>query len=231
MPDKEGLRAQRRSAGCNSNGAARVRSRVPTMVSAKSWSAQHRLREITSREITHRDDAGLVGGRPRRGAGTDHSAAAAMARPGPIAGGADRHAADRADPPYGARERDSLCQSPATGSDLSRSQFVSGRRGRIFSARKRPLPSQPMGTWQKFVITGCVTICNTSRNTRGRRRPARADDHATCCIWSALQASSTSSRSAGSGSTLTAPRNVRTKSEPPRKPLYDSQGAFTGGLP
>ena len=35
----------------------------------------------------------------------------------------------------------------------------------------------------------------------------------------------------GSGSTLTAPRNVRTKSEPPRKPLYDSQGAFTGGLP
>ncbi len=40
------------------------------MVSAKSWSAQHRLCEITSREITHRDDVGLVGGKPRRGAGT-----------------------------------------------------------------------------------------------------------------------------------------------------------------
>jgi len=35
-------------------------------------------------------------------------------------------------------------------------------------------------------------------------------DHAACGIRSALQASSTSSRSAGSGSTLTAPRNVRT---------------------
>ena len=53
-----------------------------------------------------------------------------------MAGGADRLAADRADPPYGARARDSLCQSPATGSDLSRSQFVSGRAGRIFPAQE-----------------------------------------------------------------------------------------------
>jgi hypothetical protein len=39
-------------------------------------------------------------------------------------------------PPYGARGRDSLCQSRATRSDLSRSQFVPSRTGRIFPAQE-----------------------------------------------------------------------------------------------
>src|SRR3954466_10290064 len=60
---------------------------------------------------------------------------------GPFAGGADRLPRTGRTPLYGARERDSLCLSPATGSDLSRShlsrsQFISGRTGRIFPAQK-----------------------------------------------------------------------------------------------
>jgi hypothetical protein len=41
------------------------------------------------------------------------------------------------------------------------------------------------------VIAGCVTICNTSRNTRAGEGwwSAQVDavDHAACCIWSAMR--------------------------------------------
>jgi hypothetical protein len=95
-----------------------------------------------------------VGGRPRRGADTDHSAAAAMARPGPMAAGADRVAANphtplmeragetpypsRAQPDQIYRDRNSLPAEPA-GYSLP---------------GKRPLPSQTTGTWQKFCDRG-----------------------------------------------------------------------------
>jgi hypothetical protein len=59
---------------------------------------------------------------------------------------------------------------------------------------------------RKSVIAGGVTTCNTSHNTRGGdgRWSARADavDHAACCIWPSLQASSASSSSTGAPARL-----------------------------
>ena len=49
---------------------------------------------VTSREITKRDGTG-------RGRRLTHVVALALAGAGPMAGGADRPAADRGDPPYG----------------------------------------------------------------------------------------------------------------------------------
>jgi hypothetical protein len=78
-------------------------------------------------------------------------------------------------PPIRIARRDSLILSRATGSDLSRSQFISGRAGRIFPARKRPLPSQPTGTWQKICDRGRALAKSgvASHRHRDQQRPGR----------------------------------------------------------
>jgi hypothetical protein len=134
MPGKEGLRAQRRSAGCNSDGAARARSRY------RRWRATGRGRlsidcAVMSREITTHDDAGRVG--------ADHIVALALALRAAGDGGAGpmgrQHRSPSSEPagsPYDARGRDSSCLSRATGSDLSRSQFAPGRSPSNIPGRK-----------------------------------------------------------------------------------------------
>jgi hypothetical protein len=152
MPGKEGLRAQRRSAGCNSDGAARARSRY------RRWRATGRGRlsidcAVMSREITTHDDAGRVG--------ADHIVALALALRAAGDGGAGpmgrQHRSPSSEPagsPYDARGRDSSCLSHATGADFSRSQFASGRTRQISPSTKRPLLERwvPSG---KFVIAAC----------------------------------------------------------------------------
>jgi hypothetical protein len=71
---------------------------------------------------------------PSPGAAANHVVALAPA--GPMGRTRRPHPANRVDPPYDARERDSLNQSRATGADLSRSQLAPGGAGRIFPARE-----------------------------------------------------------------------------------------------
>jgi hypothetical protein len=55
-------------------------------------------------------------------------------------------------PPYAERALGLLCQSRATGSNLSRLQFISGGAGRIFPAWKTAPSFSTDSTGQKFVI-------------------------------------------------------------------------------
>jgi hypothetical protein len=55
---------------------------------------------------------------PSPDATADHIVALALGGAGPFAGSIGRHPANRGDPPYDARERDSSNQSRATGSDF-----------------------------------------------------------------------------------------------------------------
>src|SRR4051812_4299482 len=60
--------------------------------------------------------------------------------------------ADRADPPYGARGRDSLCLSRTTRADLSRSPLFPADRRQTSPAGKPHLTAGSMGTYAEFVI-------------------------------------------------------------------------------
>jgi hypothetical protein len=80
-----------------------------------------------------------------------------LAGAGPMAGGADRHAADRGDPPYAARERDSSYLPRATRPDFwdrfgfRQSRPVTPRPGNSPFLFERRVPAR------KFVIAvaGC----------------------------------------------------------------------------
>jgi hypothetical protein len=70
------------------------------------------------------------------GSAAGHDVALALAGAGPMGWQHRSRPADRGDPPYDARGRDSLNQSPTTGSDFPRSQFAPSRADRIFPAQK-----------------------------------------------------------------------------------------------
>jgi hypothetical protein len=149
MPGKEGLRAQRRSAGCNSDGAARARSRY------RRWRATGRGRlsidcAVMSREITTHDDAGRVG--------ADHIVALALALRAAGDGGAGpmgrQHRSPSSEPagsPYDARAG-LLMSVTRNRIRFFEIAFVSSRSRQISSPTKRPLTAGSTGTYAEFVI-------------------------------------------------------------------------------
>jgi hypothetical protein len=110
---------------------------APTTPSGPSWSAGSTVQPRTVRSRSVMALAARCGGRPRRGGSGSHGRQHRS------------HPTDRVDPLYGSRGRDSSYPSRTTGSDLSRSQFVSGEIGRIFPARKHPLLPRTTGTGQE----------------------------------------------------------------------------------
>ena len=100
--------------------------------------------------VTNRDGAGQV----RRLISSRRWRAPAVSRRRKVGAGRSgshgrRHRSPCSEPPhtpYGARGRDSLCLSHATGSNLSLSQFISGRPGRIFPAEETA-PSYSTDSW------------------------------------------------------------------------------------
>jgi len=198
MPGKEGLRAQRRSAGCNSDGAARARSRY------RRWRATGRGRlsidcAVMSREITTHDDAGRVG--------ADHIVALALALLVALAlallvalalalraagdGGAGpmgrQHRSPSSEPagsPYDARGRDSSCLSRATESNLSRSPSFPAARRQTSPAGKPHLTAGSTGTYAEFVIAACRRRVLETPMRPAQPRAVREAVSAGC-LWSA----------------------------------------------
>jgi hypothetical protein len=182
MPGKEGLRAQRRSAGCNSDGAARARSRY------RRWRATGRGRlsidcAVMSREITTHDDAGRVG--------ADHIVALALALRAAGDGGAGpmgrQHRSPSSEPagsPYDARGRDSSCLSRATESNLSRSPSFPAARRQTSPAGKPHLTAGSTGTYAEFVIAACRRRVLETPMRPAQPRAVREAVSAGC-LWSA----------------------------------------------
>jgi hypothetical protein len=118
-------------------GRTQDRCRGECRVMGTDDTADHRGRQVRSSTVTRRGILkrdGTGGGRRLipswrwrwrwPGAGAGQGGSHGMLRRSPCS--------EPPHPPYGTRERDSLCQSRATGSDLSRSQFIAGGAGRIF---------------------------------------------------------------------------------------------------
>jgi hypothetical protein len=97
------------------------------------------------------------------GLAADHVGALALTGAGPMAGGADRHAADRVDPPYDARGRDSLNLPRAIRPDLSRSQFVFGRTLSNIAGQEAA-KAGPTATQTSKVLQLCFRVVSGAMN-------------------------------------------------------------------
>jgi hypothetical protein len=167
------------------------------------WRDGHRRQARLCRPdvtVTKRDGvmapAWCIGG-PHRGDGAGTLRCWRWPERVPWAGGADRPAADRGTPlmlrargtPYAHRAQPEQIYRDRNSSPAEPAGYSLPGNGPFLLKRRLP--------GRNSVIAGCVT----SRNTRGGdgwwSAQVGAVDHAACCIWSALQASSASSRSTG----------------------------------